>query len=196
MTKAERTKQFIIEQAAPLFNEKGIAGTSIDDVLKATNLAKGCLYSHFENKEALSHAAVDYLMQKMCNRTSALVAEAGTAKEKLYAVMDTYKTPLTPIVSGGCPVLNFGVESDDTCPVIQQKIKMAVTKSIQLITGIIKQGIADKEFAKDFNADEFALKMFTLLEGGVLICRVANSNAQMKTLISSLKNEIDSYRIK
>ncbi|MGG9963256.1 TetR/AcrR family transcriptional regulator [Ferruginibacter sp. SUN106] len=196
MTKAERTKQFIIEQAAPIFNEKGIAGTSIDDVLKATKLAKGCLYSHFENKEALSHAAVDYLMQTVCGKTSALVAAADTAKEKLFAVIDTYKTPLTPAVSGGCPVLNFGVESDDGCPVIKDKIKTAVQNSIRLITGIIKNGIANKEFSKDFNADEFALKMFTLLEGGILICRVTNSNVQMKTLIGTLKSEIESYAIK
>jgi len=46
-TKAERTRQFIIEQAAPLFNERGVAGVSIDDVLKVTRVAKGCLYGHF-----------------------------------------------------------------------------------------------------------------------------------------------------
>jgi TetR/AcrR family transcriptional repressor of nem operon len=195
MTKAEKTKQFIIEQAAPLFNEKGIAGTSIDDVLKATKLAKGCLYNHFESKEALSHAAVDYLMQKVCGKTSALVAAATTAKEKLFAIMDTYKTPLSPVISGGCPVLNFGVESDDGCPVIKDKIKTAVQNSIQLISGIITKGKANKEFSKDFDADGFALKMFTILEGGIMVCRVTNSNAQMKTLITTLKSEIESYAI-
>ena len=193
MTKAERTKQFIIEQAAPLFNEKGVAGTSIDDVLKATKLAKGCLYNHFESKEALSHAAVDYLMKKVCNKTSAVVASAGTAKEKLFAIMDTYKNPTNSLVSGGCPVINFGAESDDGCPVIKDKIKTAVQNSIQLITGIIKKGKVDKEFSKDLDTDEFALRMFTLLEGGILICRVTSNNTPMKTLISSLKNEIELY---
>jgi AcrR family transcriptional regulator len=193
MTKAEKTKQFIIEQAAPLFNEKGIAGTSIDDVLKATKLAKGCLYNHFENKEALSHAAVDYLLQKICGKTTALVASAATAKEKLFAVMDTYKNPLSTPIAGGCPVLNFAVESDDGCPVIKDKIKTAVQNSLQLISGIIKKGKAAKEFSSNFNADEFALKMFSTLEGGIMICRVSNSNVHMKTLINSLKSEIDSY---
>ena len=39
MSKAEKTKQMIIEQAAVIFNEKGVAGTSIDDILKASKVA-------------------------------------------------------------------------------------------------------------------------------------------------------------
>ena len=47
MTKAENTKQRILETAGPLYNAKGINGTAIDDVLDAANVTKGCLYSHF-----------------------------------------------------------------------------------------------------------------------------------------------------
>ena len=54
LTKAERTKQFILETAAPIFNQKGISGANIDDVLSATKLTKGCLYGHFESKEDLA----------------------------------------------------------------------------------------------------------------------------------------------
>ncbi|WP_429396351.1 TetR/AcrR family transcriptional regulator [Mucilaginibacter lappiensis] len=39
---------------ATLFNTKGIAGTSLNDIPEATKLAKGILYVHFENKEAIS----------------------------------------------------------------------------------------------------------------------------------------------
>ena len=60
MTKAEKTRQFIIEQTAPIFNTKGVAATSINDIMEATKLAKGSLYVHFENKEELSYYAVDY----------------------------------------------------------------------------------------------------------------------------------------
>ena len=63
--KAERTKQFIIEQSAPIFNAKGIAGTTIDDILAATKMAKGGIYGNFENKEAISIASVDFLFGKM-----------------------------------------------------------------------------------------------------------------------------------
>jgi hypothetical protein len=41
MGKAERTKQFIIEKTATLFNTKGIAATSLQDMTEATGLTKG-----------------------------------------------------------------------------------------------------------------------------------------------------------
>ena len=63
MTKAENTKQLILEKAGPIYNAKGINGTAIDEVLEATKLTKGCLYSHFENKEDLSLQTADYLQQ-------------------------------------------------------------------------------------------------------------------------------------
>jgi len=44
MTKSERTRQFIIETSAPIFNTKGIAATAYSDVMQATKMAKGGLY--------------------------------------------------------------------------------------------------------------------------------------------------------
>ena len=53
MSKAEKTKQFIIEKTAPLFNMKGYSGTSMSDITAATGLTKGSMYGNFENKTKL-----------------------------------------------------------------------------------------------------------------------------------------------
>ena len=50
MTKGEKTRQMIIEKAAPLFNKNGYAGTSLSDIMKVTGLAKGGLYGNFKTK--------------------------------------------------------------------------------------------------------------------------------------------------
>ena len=38
MNKAEKTRQFIVEKTAPIFNMKGDAGTSLSDMTEATGL--------------------------------------------------------------------------------------------------------------------------------------------------------------
>ncbi len=53
LSKSEKTKAFIIEKAAPVFNTKGYAGTSLSDLTAATGLTKGAIYGHFENKDAV-----------------------------------------------------------------------------------------------------------------------------------------------
>jgi TetR/AcrR family transcriptional repressor of nem operon len=57
MTKAEKTKAFIIERSAPLFNSKGYSGTSMNDLMDITGLTKGSIYGNFENKDEVALAA-------------------------------------------------------------------------------------------------------------------------------------------
>src|ERR1700744_4658436 len=113
MTKAERTRQFIIEQAAPIFNKKGIAGTSMSDVMEATKLAKGGLYGNFDSKETLCLEVFTYLTDLTQHAPTKLIAEAKTAPEKLYALLDFYNDKILKNGRGGCPILNFGAEADD-----------------------------------------------------------------------------------
>ncbi|RZL99390.1 MAG: TetR/AcrR family transcriptional regulator, partial [Pedobacter sp.] len=64
-SKAERTRQLIIEQTAPIFNTKGYAGTSMNDLTAATGLTKGAIYGNFENKDEVAVAAFDYNFSKI-----------------------------------------------------------------------------------------------------------------------------------
>ncbi|HEY9045368.1 MAG TPA: TetR/AcrR family transcriptional regulator [Ohtaekwangia sp.] len=191
MTKAERTREFIIAQSAPLFNTKGIAGTSMSDILEVTNLAKGSLYVHFENKEDLSHAVVDYHLAKLGEAVSTEMNKEATAKGKLFAYIDTLADTLNPPLEGGCPMLNFGMEADDTDEVIRKKLNDAIERAQQDLAGIIRKGIAAGEFQGDWDAKEFATKMFALVEGGIMMSRIAGNNKAMKVIARSLKKEIE-----
>ena len=50
MSTAEKTRQFIIESTAEIFNKKGYAGTSLAHISEATGLTKGSIYGNFANK--------------------------------------------------------------------------------------------------------------------------------------------------
>ena len=65
VTKADKTRQFIIEKAASIFNEKGYAGTSLNDLMKATGLTKGSIYGNFENKDEVAVAVFDYNISRV-----------------------------------------------------------------------------------------------------------------------------------
>ena len=182
MTKAERTRQFIIEKAAPIFNQKGMAGTAISDIMEATKLAKGGVYGNFESKDEICLESLNYL-SSMEGKTS--------AKLKLFALLDYYKDRLLKGNSGGCPILNFGTEADDTNPVIKQRVKEAINASQKRIVDVVKEGQAAGEFKETFDAELFAVKMFTMIEGAILISRIQNSNSHMKIITDMLRSEIE-----
>ncbi|HEX9512638.1 MAG TPA: TetR/AcrR family transcriptional regulator [Puia sp.] len=191
MNKAEKTRQFIIEQSALLFNTRGIAGTSMSDIMAATQMAKGGLYGHFETKEDLSYAAVDYNLNSLSGKFRKALEKAGTAKSKLLASVDFFSDPMHSPVEGGCPMINFGMEADDTNPTIRKKVKASIENAEGFFQSIIEEGQRNGEFREDFPAREFAVKMFALIEGGIMISRVLGNNTRMKLIAGILRKEID-----
>lgn len=193
MTKSERTKQFIIEQSAAIINKKGVAGTAISDLMEATKLAKGGIYGNFENKEEICAEAFEYLTGKVGRGLNAAVASKNTAREKLFALLDYYADSVAQSETGGCPLLNFGIEADDTNPELKQRVAKAIRKSQQRMAELIEKGQASGEFDNGIDAGLFALKMFTMIEGAIFSSRVTNNRTIMKSVIDMLKKEIDSF---
>lgn len=195
LTKAEKTKNFILETAVPLYNEKGISGVSIDDVLAATKLTKGCLYGHFQGKEDLSEQVIDYSLKKMNEKVVSAVFKAKSAKGKIFAFMDFYKNPIETEISGGCPIFNTAVEADDNYPKIKEKVAEVLRVGQQSIIAILEEGKNNGEFLTQLDSEVFAFKMVAAIEGGVVMCRTMNTAKPMYSLIKSLKDELNQYSL-
>jgi AcrR family transcriptional regulator len=195
LTKAEKTKQFILETAVPLYNEKGISGVNIDDVLEATKLTKGCLYGHFENKEDLSAQVIDLSLKKISDKVRVAVSKGKTVKGKLVALMDFYKNPLETYISGGCPIFNTAVEADDNYPDLKRKVAKVFRAGQEEISALLQEGINNGEFSNKLDPVDFAFKMVAAIEGGTVMCRVMDTAKPMQGLIKSLKAELEQYSI-
>ncbi|PWV56964.1 TetR family transcriptional regulator [Chitinophaga sp. S165] len=195
MTKAEKTKKFIIEQAAPVYNQKGVAGTNVDDVLEATKLTKGAIYSHFVNKDDLSMQVADHLLEKICMGIDQVMEKETTAKGKIFAYLDFNKKPLNTYIKGGCPIFNMAVESDDNNSGIKPKISEILSVSQKKFASILRRGIKNGEFSSALDPDIYAFKMFAAIEGALVICRTMNNERPMQGLIKSLKSELEAYEL-
>ncbi|MNS92107.1 hypothetical protein D3C72_1262310 [compost metagenome] len=73
---------------------------------------------------------------------------------------------------------------------MKEKVNTAIKRGQQLLTSIIEKGIANKEFDPEWNASEFAIALFAMLEGGHLMSRMSGNNDNMKTIEKTLKKII------
>jgi len=176
-----------------LFNEKGVSGVSIDDVLAATKLTKGCLYGHFESKEDLSTHVIDLLLARTREQLLVAIGQGKTAKAKIFAYLDFYKDPLK--VQGGCPIFNIAVESDDNYPAIKKKIAEVLRNGQEEFAAIVKYGVDQGEFSNKIDPSLIAFKFVAAIEGAVVLCRVMNTAKPMQALVKSLKAEIEGFEI-
>ena len=188
MSKAERTKNFIIESTAEVFNKKGYAGTSLSDLINVTGLSKGSIYGNFENKEEVALAVFDYNWAKIAELTQQHISNAGSFHDKLMVFAKVYKNVIKDVsTSGGCPVLNTAVESDDTNNLLKDRASKAVIKWEKSISGLIRQGITAGEFKEQANIRQTSLSIIALIEGGVMIAKVTDDTTAMDSILKTVE---------
>ena len=191
MSKADRTRQFIIEASAPLINKKGMAGTSLSDIMEVTKLAKGGIYGNFENKEEICVESFLYLRSQLAGKLDLAISQGNSAKAKLFNLLAVYENDKN--MTEGCPILNFGVEADDTNPIIKEQVKNAIRSAQKRFYTIVEDGIKNKELSTKINAEHFSIKVFAMIEGGILCRKVLGNNQQMAIILESIKEEFERY---
>ena len=170
-----------------------MAGTAISDIMKATNMAKGGIYGNFSGKEEICAEVFGFLVKTLSLRIDSAIVNEGTAKGKLFALLDFYLGTLSLSEKGGCPILNFGTEADDTSPEMKEQVNQAIVSFEKRISQLVSEGKKEGEFLETADAKRFAVKMFAMLEGAMLIGRVQNSNKQVKMIIDMLKEDIEGF---
>ena len=194
LTKSERTRNSIIEKAAPLFNKKGYAGTSMNDIMVATGLAKGGIYGHFQNKDEIAAAAFEFSLAKVRVELLSTINKHPSALGKLYSILDFYKNyTLKPSVEGGCPILNTAVDADDAYPFLKRKAKSALNDMLNGLQQIIELGIGMKELKSTVNARKVAEMIFAQIEGGIMMAKVLDDVNLLNSVLENLRSYIESH---
>ncbi len=173
LTKSERTRQFIVEQAANLFNKKGYAGTSMDDILQATGLSKGGIYGNFKSKEDIALAAFEHAVGMVAQEIKQRTKARQHVLDKLKAVVEFYQERMfSPPVEGGCPIQNTAVEADDSNPVLRERVKNAINDWAQSIQFVLQRGVERGEVRAGADLEAFTVQFIATLEGAILLSRL------------------------
>jgi AcrR family transcriptional regulator len=194
LSKSEKTKQFIIEMAAPLFNKKGYAGTSMNDIMLATGLAKGGVYGHFESKDEIAAAAFEYSQNKVRSELLLTINQHSSALGKLFAILTFYRNyTLQPSVEGGCPILNTAIDADDAYPFLKKKAKNALKEMLAGLEQIIESGIEMQELKPSVNSGKTAEMIFAQIEGGIMMAKVSDDVNLLNSVLDHLKLYIETH---
>jgi AcrR family transcriptional regulator len=197
MSKAEQTKNRIIQQAADLFNQQGYAGSSMSDIMAATGLKKGGIYNHFASKDELAIAAFDFAVQQVSQRyIQALKGKQG-AIPCLQAIVHTFSTaPEEVSLKGGCPLLNTAIESDDTHPALRERTQRAMSRWRNLIHQVVQQGIEAGEIQPTVNPDAVATILISTLEGSLMMTKLYGDRIHLQRAKEHLDRYVEDLQVR
>lgn len=191
LSKSERTRSYIIERTASIFNAKGFAGTSLTDLTNATGLTKGSIYGNFENKDEVALAAFDYNFNEVTQYIKEKIVATPNSIDRLLVYPDVYRNFLSiPFLQTGCPILNTSVEADDTHPALRAKAAGALTFWKKSIENQVKRGIERKEIKANTNPQQVAVIITAMIEGAVMQAKVIGKANDLRIAMDYLQKFI------
>lgn len=173
MARGSDTRHRILDASAALFNTHGYAGTSISDVMAATDLRKGGIYGHFESKQTLAAAAFEHAVRQVGEAMDRACAEAAAPVERLTALVGALRQHVTdPLVPGGSPVFNAAVEADDAVEALRPHVRKAMDRLLRFVQRTVERGVRTGELRADVDAAAVAALFVSALEGAVVLARL------------------------
>ncbi len=88
---AAETRARIIRKASKEFNQHGIAGTGLADVMKSAGLTHGGFYKHFQSKDELVAEALERGLEK-----SFQAIEHSAGERTIAEFINEYLSPIAP----------------------------------------------------------------------------------------------------
>ncbi|MEL6673610.1 MAG: TetR/AcrR family transcriptional regulator [Bacteroidota bacterium] len=192
-SKAERTRQYIIEQAAPVLSRTGYVGTSMADLAKALGLTKGALYGNFKDKEDLAMASFNYTIRRVMAPLNQAVELEKDALPKLSAITNYYRTYYKKIMVGlgGCMLLSVTVDSQYHNPRLFARVMDVAAKLKQGIQNILEAGVASGEFKADLDCPRLAGRIYGQIQGGILLSASFQEGSYLTDMMDHLDDMIE-----
>lgn len=204
MKKSDKTRQFIIDKAAHLFNKQGYSGTSMAHIMDATGLSKGAIYGNFKRegedkkgvKEEIAIAAFEHATNKVLEAVGRRTRIIDNTIDKLKAVVYYYKERiLNPPVEGGCPIQNTAIEMDDNHLELRRHVVASMDRWQERMIYTLQKGKSRGEICQDIDEKEFAINFIALLEGGIMLTQLYKEAKYFNVVSSQLLDMIEGLKV-
>ncbi|CAM1354138.1 TetR/AcrR family transcriptional regulator [Tenacibaculum ascidiaceicola] len=191
MSKSERTKAFIIETVAPIFNRSGFSAMSLSKITEATGLTKGAIYGHFENKEKLAIESFKFSVRKVLKDLNKTVNKGETPLEMLKNIAVFYEDYYEYNKQfGGCPILNIGVDANNQNKVITQLVQSYNHRILERFSQLIEKAKDTNEIKKSIDSMLYAKRFFYMIEGAVYMTHIMKDDSYLKDVSTVLQQII------
>lgn len=190
MTKGEKTRQKIVEEAAALFNQSGFSGFSMSELMKATGLEKGGIYRHFESKEQLAAEAFEHAWREALHTRTHDLDKVSNTVDWLKQFIDNF-VHRRPSVPGGCPLLNTAIDADDGSPMLRRLALRAMRGWRDELVEVVERGIERKEIKRRVDPKQVADIVISSLEGALMVSRLEGNRKTLSTVQSYLDSYLD-----
>ena len=190
--RGRRTRAAIVDAAAGLMQRRGIAATSLDDVLSASHTGKSQLYHYFGDKQDLVLAVIDRQLERVLAAQPAL-APGGDDDLCAWArdLLEMHQGDGGPF---GCPLGVLSGQVDDD-PVLRQRQNEAFGVWQDRIADLLRRAQNGRRLDPDADPDELALAVLATLQGGLMLARLRRDPRALEVALATATEHVSTRRV-
>jgi TetR/AcrR family transcriptional regulator, transcriptional repressor for nem operon len=178
------SRERIVQRAAELFAERGVAGTSLDEVLAAAGAGKSQLYHYFRGRDELVEAAVGLrCTQVLAGLTQALggvasLAELEKAPAGFVAGFEQMGLP-------GCPIGSLATEVAGRNEGARLRTAAAFEAWERLFADAIGRMRERGELRADAAPGVLGTALLASIEGGLVLSQARKDPAPLRVAVDA-----------
>jgi AcrR family transcriptional regulator len=188
--RGRETRERIVGAAAELVAERGVAGTSLDDVRTRAHASKSQLYHYFADRDDLMRAVARAVTDDVLGGQASLFAQLDTIDglrawtDALVAVQQARQA------KGGCPIGSLAgqlAEHDDGA-------RLELADGLDRWESAIREGLehmaARGELRPDTDLGALAQRTLTAVQGGLLLTQIRRDPSQLRSALDGAVDAI------
>lgn len=177
------TRERIVAIAARLIGERGVAATSLDDVMTATRASKSQLYHYFGDKHGLVEAVVEYQSAAVLGFQVEALASVDSWED-----LEVWADAMVAGVErrrarGGCPIGTLAAALADTDEPLRELLSDAFLAWREAIRGALVRLRENQLLAPDADLDALTTMTLAAIEGGLLLAKTTRDSRQLRTAL-------------
>ena len=178
------SRERIVERAAELFAARGIAATSLDEVLAAAAAGKGQFYHYFQGRDELAAAAVG-------QRCAQVVAGLAQALRDVSSLAELEQA-LAGFIAGfeamglpGCPIGTLATEVANHNEAARLAAAAGFDAWERLLADALERMRQRGELRADTSSAVLATGLLASIEGGMVLSQVRKDVASLRIAVEA-----------
>jgi TetR/AcrR family transcriptional regulator, transcriptional repressor for nem operon len=182
--KGERTRAKIIGAAARLVHERGVAGTTLEDIRASAEVSGSQLQHYFAGKDELVQAIIGPQADTIAvNQRQADLGSAAGLQAWRDMVITTAKDAGA---RGGCPLGSLGGQLAESDPQARTLIAAGFEQWSAAISDGLRALHAAGRLRPGLDPDDLAVTLLAAVQGGLLLAQVQRDTRPLETAVDTV----------
>lgn len=188
--RGRETRERIVRATVELVAERGVAGTSLDDVRTRAHASKSQLYHYFSDRDDLMRAVARTASDDVLDGQAELFAQLDTI-DGLRAWTDALVTlQQTRRAKGGCPIGSLAGQLAER----DEGARLALAEGLDRWESAIREGLeqmaARGELRLDADPGALAQRTLAAVQGGLLLTQIRRDPDQLRSALDGALDAI------